>query len=201
MESYGLQTQGGQGATSRRGKLISARTRSKVLLTALLLAIPVLSGATDSHLDFSIWDVNMKPQSLSQFRGKIVILNFWATWCENCKTELPMLAEEQKHYKDRGVVVVGASLDDATTVKQVKPFAKKEKMNFPVWVGATVDHLEKLGLGQAIPATAFFDRDGNLVGRVMGVLHKDELEHRIEWMLGNKEGTPPEALVNNLDPK
>jgi peroxiredoxin len=181
--------------------MIAQKISSRVLLTALLLAIPVLAGGTDSHPDISIWDVNMKPQSLSQYRGKIVILNFWATWCENCKTELPMLVEEGKRYKDRGVVVIGASLDDATTVKKVKPYAKKEKLNFPVWVGATLDHLEELGLGQAIPATAFFDRDGKLVGRVMGVLRKDELEHRIEWLLGNQEGKPPDPLVNNLDAK
>ena len=181
--------------------MISGRMRSTVFLTALLLTIPVLAGGIDSRPDISIWDVNMKPQSLSHYRGKIVLLNFWATWCENCKTELPMLVEEEKHYKDRGVVVIGASLDDATTVKNVKPYAKKAKLNFPVWVGATPDHLEKLGLGQAIPATAFFDRDGNLVGRVMGVLQRDDLEHRIEWLLGNQEGKPPEPLVNNLDVK
>jgi len=121
----------------------------------------------------------MKPQRLSQYRGKIVVLNFWATWCEPCKAELPMLVEEQEHYRDRGVIVIGASLDDATTVKKVRPFAKKEKLNFRVWIGATVDHLEKLGLGQAVPATAFFDREGNLVGRVMGELRQPELEHRI----------------------
>ena len=174
------------------------RPKVSVVLASVLLAASVLARGADPRPDISIWDVKGKPQKLSQFRGKIVILNFWATWCENCKTELPMLVEEQTRYQDRGVVVVGASMDDATTVKNVSPFAKKEKLNFPVWIGATVDHLDKLGLGQAIPATAFFDRDGNLVGRVLGVLRKDDLEHRIEWMLGNKEGTAPEPLVNNL---
>jgi thiol-disulfide isomerase/thioredoxin len=166
----------------------------------LLMALSA-TPASDSQSDVSLWDMNKKPQKLSQYRGKIVILNFWATWCGECKTELPMLVEEQKHYGDRGVVVIGASLDDGTTVKNVRPFAKKEKLDFTIWIGATVDHLEKLGLGQAIPATAFFDRDGNLVGRVMGVLHKDDLEHRIEWLLGNQQGTAPEPIVNNLNPK
>ena len=169
-------------------------------------ALPVLAGsvamrAPDHQPDLSLWDASMKPQKLSQYRGKIVVLNFWATWCEPCKTELPMLVDEQEHYRDRGVIVIGASLDDATTVKKVRPFAKKEKLNFPVWIGATVGHLEKLGLGQAIPATAFFDREGNLVGRVMGELRQPELEHRIEWLLGNRQGTAPQPLVNNLDPK
>jgi thiol-disulfide isomerase/thioredoxin len=151
--------------------------------------------------DFALWDTNLKPQKLSQYRGKIVILNFWATWCTSCREELPMLVEEQKRYKDQGVVVIAASLDDATTVKKVRPFAKKEKLDFPVWVGATVDHLQQLGLGQAIPATAFFDRDGNLIGRVLGELHQDDLEHRIEWMLGNQQGAPPPPVVNNLNPQ
>ena len=169
-------------------------------------ALPALAGsvamrAADSQPDLALWDTSMKPQKLSQYRGKIVVLNFWATWCEPCKAELPMLVEEQEHYRDRGVIVVGASLDDATTVKKVRPFAKKEKLNFRVWIGATVDHLEKLGLGQAVPATAFFDREGNLVGRVMGELRQPELEHRIEWLLGNRQGTAPQPLVNNLNPK
>jgi len=166
-----------------------------------LLAASSALGASGGRPDLALWDTNMKPQKLSQYRGKIVILNFWATWCENCKTELPMLVEEQTRYQDRGVVVVGASMDDATTVKNVPPFVKKEKLNFPIWIGANIDHLDKLGLGQAIPATAFFDRDGNLVGRILGVLRKDDVEHRIEWLLGNREGTAPEPLVNNLGSK
>ncbi len=172
-----------------------------VLCVLPLLAASVAMCAPGSESDLALWDTNLKPQKLSQYRGKIVILNFWATWCVPCKEELPMLAEEQGRYRDRGVVVIGASLDDATTVKKVRPFAKQEKIEFPVWVGATVDHLEKLGLGQAIPATAFFDRQGNLVGRVMGELRQPDLEHRIEWLLGNKQGTAPQPLVNNLNPR
>ena len=61
--------------------------------------------AADSQPDLSLWDTNMKPQKLSQYRGKIVVLNFWATWCEACKMELPMLVEEQEHYRRRGVIV------------------------------------------------------------------------------------------------
>lgn len=166
----------------------------------VLLAASSAMGASGSRPTLALWDTNMKPQKLSQYRGKVVILNFWATWCGECKSELPMLVEAQERYRARGVVVIGVSMDDATTVKRVRPFAKKERLDFPIWIGATIDHLDKLGLGQAIPATAFFDQDGNLVGRVLGVLRKDDLEHRIEWLLGNKEGTAPEPLVNNLSP-
>jgi thiol-disulfide isomerase/thioredoxin len=171
-------------------------------VAALALLTPSIAISTrGSRPEVSLWDTSMKPQKLSQYRGKVVILNFWATWCGPCKKELPMLAMEEKRYEDRGVVVIAASLDDATTVKRVRPFAKKEKLDFPVWVGATVDDLEKLGLGKAIPATAFFDKDGNLVGRVLGELQQDDVEHRIEWLLGNRQGGPPTPLVNNLGPQ
>lgn len=175
------------------------RIKAGALFTLPLLLIVVATRAPGQQPDdLSLWDTGMKPQKLSQYRGKIVILNFWATWCIPCKEELPMLAEEQKRYKREGVVVIGASLDDATTVKRVRPFAKKDKLDFPIWVGATVDHLEKLGLGRTIPATAFFDREGNLTGRVMGELREAELDNRIEWMLGKREGPAPAPLVSNL---
>jgi thiol-disulfide isomerase/thioredoxin len=166
-----------------------------------LLTTLVAIWAPGSQWELSLWDTNMKAQKLSQYRGKIVILNFWATWCTNCQEELPMLVEEQKRYARRGVIMIGASLDDATTVNKVRPIAKKHNLNFPIWIGATADHLQQFGLGQAIPATAFFDSKGDLVGRVIGVLRKDDLEYRIEWLLGNHQGSPPEPLVDNVDPK
>ncbi len=158
-------------------------------------------AAGDVKPELSLWDINKRPQKLSQYRGKIVIVNFWATWCENCKSELPLFLEEQRRYKDRSVIVIAASVDDATTVKRVQPFAKRLKLNFPVWIGATVDDLERLGLGEAVPATAFFDCEGSLAGRVKGVVRKDDLEHRIEWLLGNHDGPSPEPVVDNVSPK
>ena len=172
-----------------------------MLLVNACLASAVAWAASESKPDPTLWDLNKKPQKLSQYRGKIVILNFWATWCVSCKTELPMLVEEQKRYRHRGVVVVAASVDDATTVAKVKPYVKQKDLNFPVWLGATVDTLGTLELGQAVPATAFFDQEGNLVGRVKGILTQDDLEHRIQWLLGNREGTAPEPVVDNLSPR
>jgi hypothetical protein len=110
-----------------------------------------------------------------------------------------MLVDVQKLYSDRGVVVLGVSLDDSATRNKILPFTRKKKANFPIWVGATTEDLRRFGLGEALPATAILDRDVRVVGRVLGMLRKRDLIHRVEWLLGHQEGDPPEPLVNNLN--
>jgi len=148
--------------------------------------------------ELALRDLNGQPQSLESYRGKIVVLNFWATWCGPCMEEMPMLVKSQERYGARGLVVIGVSLDGDSARPEVEKFAKKKKVNFPVWVGGTTEDLERFGLGEALPATAFFDGDGRIVGRVLGMLRKRDLLHRIEWMLGETKGEPPAPLVNNL---
>lgn len=161
----------------------------------------LLAGSTRGEEvapELALRDLSGHPQSLESYRGKIVVLNFWATWCEPCMEEMPMLVNAQKRYGERGVTVIAVSLDDASARAQVEKFVRKKKVKFPVWVGGTVEDLERLGLGEALPATAFFDAEGRLVGRVLGMLRRRDLGHRIEWMLGESKGEPPAPLVNNL---
>ena len=140
-------------------------------------------------------------QSLNQYKGKVVLLNFWATWCVPCQHEMPMLAEMQRKYGDKGLVVLGGSVDDASSQAHIQPFADKDKIPFPLLIGATSEQMKQLQLGEAIPATAFFDTNGQLVGRVLGELDKSELQHRIEWMLGKHRGKEPAAFVNGFQRK
>jgi peroxiredoxin len=112
-----------------------------------------------------------------------------------------LLADTQRKYQERGVVLLGASLDDDKTQGQISPFAKKHKIRFPLLVGATTSDMQKLNLGEAIPATVFLDAGGKVVGRVLGELDKSDLQHRIEWMLGNHRGSEPPAFVDGLKKK
>jgi hypothetical protein len=107
----------------------------------------------------------------------------------------------QKKYQDKGVVVLGASVDDEKSQPQIQPFAEKNKIAFPLLVGATTDRMQELQLGEAIPATAFFDADGNLIARVLGELDKSDLQNRLEWMLGKHHGKAPAAFVNGFQKK
>ena len=102
---------------------------------------------------------------LREYQGKIVVLNFWATWCGPCREEMPRLAEAEKEYGPRGVIFLGASLDDDKTKKNIAGFVRDHEIDFPIWVGASADDLDRLSMGPAVPATAFIDQDGRIVAR------------------------------------
>lgn len=175
----------------------SPRTGRWILLPLILSTVTCLS-AQDVAPEFFLPNLKGAQQNLRDYRGKIVVLNFWATWCVPCAEEMPMLVEIQKKYGESGVVVIGVSLDDSSTRAKVESFLHKKKVNFPAWMGGTTEDLKRLGLGEALPATAFLDREGRITGRVLGMLRKKDLKHRVEWLLGNRQGDAPKPLVNNL---
>jgi thiol-disulfide isomerase/thioredoxin len=144
-------------------------------------------------------DLSGKEQSLGAQTGKIVVLNFWATWCVPCREEMPLLVALQNRYAARGVQVIAASADDESTREAVPEFSRRLKLNFPVWLGATVEDMQRLGLGDALPATALIDRDGRIVGRIIGIFNKAEVTNRIEWLLGDRQTPAPPPLVNPLE--
>src|ERR1700680_1318304 len=175
----------------------SGRTGAVAIL--LLLGIVGFNGEGAAQL--SLPDTHGNTQDVSRYKGKIVVLNFWATWCVPCQHEMPLLQEMQKKYEEKGVVVLGASVDDEKSQPLIQPFAEKNKIPFPLLVGATTDQMQQLELGESIPATAFFDADGNLAARVLGELNKSDLQNRLEWMLGKRRGKAPPAFVNGFQRK
>jgi thiol-disulfide isomerase/thioredoxin len=135
---------------------------------------------------------------LSDYRGKVVVLNFWATWCGPCRDEIPMLVEMEKEYSSRGVVFIGASLDDERTSRQIPDYLARYGVKYPVWYGAGRGDLDRLGFDQAVPATAFLDQEGRVGARVLGEIRRREIKDRLDWLLGDWTGPAPQALVNHL---
>jgi thiol-disulfide isomerase/thioredoxin len=170
------------------------------ILLPLLFAL-VLPGAPKElpKVDLTLKDIHGERVRLRDLRGKVVVLNFWATWCGPCKAELPLLVEAEKTYGSRGVVFVGASLDDDHSKQLVPAFVRAHNIDFAIWYGATGDDLAKLGLGEAVPATAFLDREGHIVARVMGQLRPEEIPERLDWLTGDRKGPAPQALLKHLD--
>ena len=138
-------------------------------------------------------------QSLEDYRGRIVVLNFWATWCVPCREEMPIFVRAREDYLARGVEVIGASADDESTRDQVEPFIEEYGINFPIWLGATLKDMERLGLGTALPATALIDRDGRVVSRILGPVEEHELIEHIDWLLSDRTAQPPPPLVDHLE--
>jgi thiol-disulfide isomerase/thioredoxin len=152
----------------------------------------------ESPAELNLIDLNGKKVHLKDLRDKIVVLNFWATWCGPCKDEMPMFVEVEKAWTPKGVVFIGASLDDKKTLNAIPEFVQKYKIDFPVWTGATGDDLDKLKMGEAVPDTAFIDEGGVIASRVQGEIKKTELLERLEWLTGDRKGPAPIALVRNL---
>jgi thiol-disulfide isomerase/thioredoxin len=134
-------------------------------------------------------------EKLSDYHGKIVVLNFWASWCKPCRKEMPMLAEVQKEFEARGVQFIGACTDEADDRHKAESFLAKHSIAYPVWYGLSEAEMKSLYLGEAIPATSIFDRDGRQAFRLIGEMKKKELVERLEWLRGSRQGKPPKELL------
>lgn len=131
--------------------------------------------------DFVLQDAEGRDVKLSEFQGKVVLLNFWATWCGPCKIEMPWFVEFQRKYKDKGFSVLAVSLDEEGW-DVVRPFAEDLKLNFPVVVGD--DALaEKFGGIAALPTTFILDKQGNITTKHTGLVSRSEYEEAIEKLL------------------
>jgi thiol-disulfide isomerase/thioredoxin len=166
----------------------------------LIAGTVVLAGAgkKESPAELNLVDREGRKVHLKDYRSKIVVLNFWATWCGPCKDEMPMLIEVEKAWTQKGVVFIGASLDDKKTLNAIPEFIRKYGIDFPVWTGAAGDDLDRLRMGEAVPDTAFLDEGGTIVFRVLGEVKKTELLERLDWLCGDRKGPAPQALVRNL---
>jgi thiol-disulfide isomerase/thioredoxin len=139
------------------------------------------------EIDLVLKDPFGSEQRLSALRGRIVILNFWATYCIPCRKEMPDLAAIQNDYAALGVQVVGASTDDVENRAKVLQFVKETKVNFPIWMGATTADMIRFGLGAALPGTVIIGRDGRVVKVISGVVNQADLKKQIDAMLATAE--------------
>jgi thiol-disulfide isomerase/thioredoxin len=138
--------------------------------------------ARPANFDFVLKDMHGQDVRLADYRGQVIMLNFWATWCGPCKYEIPAFVELQDRYRDQGVVFLGFSVDD--TVEQLKPFAEQYQMNYPVLVGAGRDDVqEAYGPIWGIPVTVMISRDGKICKRHMGLATQEQFEKEIEALL------------------
>jgi len=141
------------------------------------------------EIELALKDPFGTDQRLSSFKGRIVILNFWATYCVPCRKEMPDLAAIQNEYAALGVQVIGASTDEVGDRAKVLQFVKETKINFPIWTGAVTADMIRFGLGAALPGTVIIGRDGRVAKVISGMVNQADLKKQIDAMLAAAEKT------------
>ena len=129
---------------------------------------------------FSLEDAQGKAVKLSDLRGKVVLLDFWATWCHGCKTEIPWFMEFHRKYAGDGLAVIGVSMDEDGW-KSVKPFVAEWKIPYPIVVGN--QELGKLYSVESMPVTLLIDREGRIAETHSGVVEKVSFEKELKHLL------------------
>ena len=138
--------------------------------------------AKPANYDFTLQDQTGADVDFELFRGKVVLLNFWATWCGPCKIEVPWFVEFTEEYGDDGLIVLGLSIDD--TVDKIQAFVDEFDVNYPMLVGlGREDFLEAYGPIWGVPMTFFIDRDGTVCRTHAGIATRDEFEQDIADLL------------------
>ncbi len=132
--------------------------------------------------DFTLQSLDGKTVRLSDFRGKPVVLNFWATWCGPCKIEMPWFVDLQKEYGPAGLQFLGVAMDEASP-KDIAEFAESMKVNYPILIGKESVG-DAYGGVQFLPETFFIDRDGKVVDKAFGLKGRGEIEDAIKKILG-----------------
>ena len=145
------------------------------------------ASVVGTEVELALKDLFGAEQRLSSYKGRIVILNFWATYCVPCRKEMPDLARVQNEYAALGVQVIGAAADPLTDQAKVRQFIKDTKVNFPVWLGASADDMKRFGLGSALPGTVIIGRDGKVIAQIRGIIKEADLKKHLETLIARDQ--------------
>lgn len=150
-----------------------------------------VANVGDLRPDLALPDPDGQTHRLSDYSGRRVLLNFWATWCEPCKIEMPWLVDLQKKYRPQGLEIVGVAMDDSGE-KTIADFAHKMQVNYTVLVGSEKVAQMYGGL-DGLPTSFFLGRDGKVVDTALGLVSESTIEDAIKKSLATSGGSATRA--------
>src|SRR6476659_5320368 len=187
--------------------------KAQTIVTMCVLFVSALMGAQEgtnaqqplnaqqAAPSLKLHDLKGVQHALEDYRGKPVLLNFWATWCVPCAAEMPLLSEMQKQYQGK-IVFIAASIDDEDMKPQIEAFIKKHQGDaLTVMMGATLDSLDDFGVNKGMPGTVFLDAEGKIVDRLSGALKRPELQQRLQKLAGAPDAAPTPAAAKKKTSK
>lgn len=172
--------------------------KSKASLLAMLAVCCVMiSARAERAPNLRLSDQAGKTHKISELRGSIAVVNFWATWCGPCRQELPLLTRLSEEYGKKNVRFIAISADELKNRAAVERFVATHHLGMEIWLGADIDMLDRAKVGNELPATLILDQQGDVIARVMGEAREEDIRQPLDWLLGGKKGPAPTALVRH----
>lgn len=154
----------------------------RLTFALLLLFVPVVTFSQASRpAQLTLKDIQGRYIRLSDYRGKVVLINFWATWCPPCRAEIPDLVRLQREYRSRGLRIIGVTYPPQQR-REVRRFMRQAKVNYPVGLGTKQTKL-RFSQSETLPITIVISKDGRIRDIIEGILLPDEFEQKIKPML------------------
>ena len=157
----------------------------KAIQVALLLLCSVSAWAQSNTPapSVALKDIKGHRFSLNEYKGKVVLVNFWATWCPPCRKEIPDLIRMQRDYRTKGLRIIGITYPPQTAA-EVRRFAKRLRMNYPVVVGTKATK-SRFTSSETLPVTVVVDREGRVRGVIEGIMYPDEFDQTVKPLLSD----------------
>ncbi len=159
-----------------------------IIATLVLFSLAVSAQSLRPAPHLGLKTIDGRVLNLEDYQGKIVLLNFWATWCPPCRQEIPELIKIQRQYRSRGLQIVGVTYPPEQKVA-VRRFARRARINYPVALGTKETKLA-FSASETLPVTAIIDSEGNLRDVIEGIMYGDEFDQNVKPLL-----TPPSSQI------
>ncbi|HEV2827324.1 MAG TPA: TlpA disulfide reductase family protein [Pyrinomonadaceae bacterium] len=161
----------------------------KLILIALLLLLQVsVLGQSSKQTALRLKDMKGRQIRLADYKGRVVLVNFWATWCIPCRTEIPDLIKKQRQYRDRGLSIIGITYPPER-ISEVRAFMRKLRINYPIAMG-TKSTKDIFTASETLPMTVVIDSEGMMREVIEGIMYSDEFDEKVRPLLSSKRQLP-----------